>query len=126
MNNTIFEINAALKLTPHRIEAVAFDRVNTLMAIWVLLHVPVVIAIDLRILLHVTIVLSELCCITTSTDILLILLLKVVAICKEAGTRLADSVVEQLFTQVLKVGTILSLPLTTNLPSLTLLCLHSR
>ena len=50
---------------------------------------------------HVTIV-------TTSTDILFILPLKVVVICKEAGTRLADSVVEQLFTQVLKVGAILT------------------
>ena len=38
----------------------------------------------------------------------LFLPLKVVVICKEAGTRLADSVVEQLFTQVLKVGAILT------------------
>ena len=84
------------------------------MAIWVLLHVPVVITMELLILLLDTIVLNELCCITTSTDILFILLLKVVAICKEAGTKLADSVVEQLFTQVLKVSAILSQPLTTN------------
>ena len=78
------------------------------MAIWVLLHVPVVIVMELLILLHFTKVLSELCCITKSTDILFILPLKVVVICKEAGTRLADSVVEQLFTQVLKVGAILT------------------
>ena len=84
------------------------------MPIWVLLHVPVVITMELLILLLDTIVLNELCCITTSTDILFILLLKVVAICKEAGTKLADSVVEQLFTQVLKVSAILSQPLTTN------------
>ena len=52
---------------------------------------------------------SQGCChVTTSTDILFILPLKVVVICKEAGTRLADSVVEQLFTQVLKVGAILT------------------
>ena len=48
------------------------------MAIWVLLHVPVVIVMELLILLHFTKVLSELCCITKSTDILFILPLKVV------------------------------------------------
>ena len=41
-----------------------FNRVNTLMAIWALLHVPVVIVMELLILLHFTTDLSELCCIT--------------------------------------------------------------